>query len=165
MTSGSWSDELFHVDPGAGAPVFVGVQHMDEDGIYYSVSPTSPDAATSARLVADFIESVSLFGAQRHLVPLIAHGFPADGSASEFAIDLLPDADNPRYEIGTFIVAPPEDVKAALHELGTLDAAGALRLRDAIQVGVRQVHGLDASIDELGDEWHRLLARLEEVER
>ncbi len=165
MTSGSWSDELFHVDAGAGAPVLVGVRHMDEDGVYFSVSPTSPDAATSARLIADFIASVWLFGVQRHLVPLIAHGFPADGSASAFAIDLLPDADNSRYELSTLLVAPPEDVRAALDELGRLDAAGARTLRDAVHAGVALVYGPEASIEELGDEWRTVLARLAEVAR
>ncbi len=165
MTSGSWSDELFHVDPGAGAPVLVGVQHMDEDGVYFSVSPTSPDAATSARLVADFIESVGLFGVQGHLVPLIAHGFPADGSAPGFPIDLLPSANNEGYELSTLLVAPPDDVRAALDELGRLDAAGARTLRDAIHAGVRQVYGLEAAPGELHAGWHTVLARLEEVAR
>ncbi len=165
MTSGSWSDELFHVDAGAGAPVLVGIRYMDEDGAYYSVSPCSPDPAINARTVVDFIEATWIGGVQDQLVPLIAHGFPADGSAPEFRVDLLPGGDNPGYELSTLLVEPPEEVSAVLHELGRLDAAGARRMRDAILSGVLQVYGPEASVVELHAGWHLVLERLAAVTR
>jgi hypothetical protein len=165
MTSGSWSDELFHVDAGAGAPVLVGVRHVDEDGIYYSASPCSSDAATNARTVVDFVEATWICGVQDQLVPLVAHGFPADGSAPAFAIDLLPGAENEGYELSTLCIEPPADVTAVIHELGRLDAKGARAMRDAILAGVPLVWGEDAGPGELHAGWHTVLARLEEVAR
>jgi hypothetical protein len=165
MTSGSWSDELFRVDPGAGGAVLVGVRHMDEDGVYFSVSPCPSDAATNARTVVDFVEATWIGGVQDQLVPLVAHGFPADGSAPAFAIDLLPGAENEGYELSTLCIEPPADVAAVLHELGRLDAKGARALRDAILAGVPLVWGEDAGPGELHAGWHTVLARLEEVAR
>ncbi len=165
MTSGSWADELVVVDAGAGAPVLVGVRDMDEDGVYFSVSPWSPDAATSARTIVDFIEATWLGGVQAQLVPLVAQGFPADGSARAFPIDLLPGAENEGYEISTLIITPPEDVRAVLDELGRLDATSARAMRDAIHGGMAGSWGPDATVDELEGGWHRVLARLEEVAR
>ena len=165
MTSGSWSDHLVLVDPAGGAAVLVGLRHMDEDGVYYSLSPRSPDAATTAHSVAEFIAHSDIGGVSEHLVPLLAHGFPADGSASEFRIDLLPDGHNPGYEISTLRVRPPQDVMDALLRLGTLDGRGARTMREAIVAGIAELWGADGTPADLGDEWYRVLARLEEVSR
>jgi len=165
MTSGSWSDDLVHVDPAGSASVLVGLRHMDEDGLYYSLSPRSPDAAATARTVAHFVGESQIGGVSGQLVALIAQGFPADGSASAFPIDLLPGADNPGYELSALRIQPPQDVMDALLRLGTLDVQAARTMREAIVAGIAQLWGAVGALADLDDGWYRVLARLEEASR
>ena len=162
MTSGSWSDDLLLAGPPGGAGVLLGVRAMDEDGLYWTISPRPADPADAARIVEDFIHGTSLSGAESHLLPLLAHGFPCDGSAAEFTVDLLPGTYSSGYEVSAVMIAPPDDVVAELVARATLDADGARALRDAIVTGAT-TRWVDASLEDLTDEWHALLARLDSV--
>jgi hypothetical protein len=163
MTSGSWSDDLSLVDPGRGPGVLLGRRRFDEDGEYYTVEPLPTDPEEVAGRVAEFATSSQLCGAEDHLLSLLAHGFPMDGSANAFRVDLFEDTDNPGYEISQVRIEPPADVREHLVRRGTLGAAGARALRDAIVAGAAEVQGDEGDVEGLGDEWVELVARLEDV--
>jgi len=165
MTSGSWVDSLFAVHPSAGAGLLVGVRRKDDDGIYYSVTPREQDPAAAARQVAEFIAESQIGGVSHHLVPLIAHGLSADGTASAFPVDLLPGADNPGYEVSRLVIRPPAPVWEALLCAGALDARGARALREAIVAGAKERWGVEPILQELDDDWWQVLSRLEQVIR
>ena len=162
MTSGSWSDELLLAGPPGGPGVLVALSAKDEDGLYWALAPRPDDAPGAARAVEGFVTGTYLCGAEAHLLPLLAHGFPCDGSAAEFSVDLLPGTDNPGYEISKVAITPPDDVVAELVALATLGADGARALRDGIVTGAT-TRWVDATLDDLTAEWHELLARLDAV--
>ena len=161
MTSGSWMDTLLEVRAPKGSGVLLGVRVTDEDGLYWTLSPRPADPTDAARIVEDFIQGTSLFGAESHLLPLLAHGFPCHGRAAEFTIELLPETVNPGYAISSLSITPPADVVAELAARATLDADGARALRDAILTGAT-TRWEDSSLEDLADEWRELLARLDQ---
>jgi hypothetical protein len=177
MASGAWSDDLHLVDPGSGPGVLLEARWFDDDGQYYTVEPLPTDPEKVAQHVADFVTSSELCGAQDHLLSMLAHGFPLDGSAGPFPVDLLDDTDNPGYEISSVLIDPPADVRELLVRRGTLDAEGARALREAILAGAAGLledeeededEDQDENQDEeelahFGAEWVQLLARLEDV--
>jgi hypothetical protein len=166
MTSGSWSDDLFLVDPGSGPGVLLEVRHFDDDGEYYTLAPLPSDPKRAAELVTQFVTSTLLWGAEDHLLSLLAHGFPMDGSADSFSVDLLEDTDNPGYELSRVRIDPPADVREHLVRRGALGPAGARALHTAVLAGAAALFGAgedDDEVDGLGDEWVELLARLEAV--
>lgn len=162
MASGSWMDTLLEIRAPQGSGVLLGVRAMDEDGLYWTISPRPTAPGDAARIVEDFIHGTSLSGGESHLLTLLAHGFPCHGRAAEFTVELLPDTDSPGYEISSLSITPPVDVVAELAARATLDADGARALRDAIVTGAT-TRWEDATLDDLPDEWHELLARLDSV--
>jgi hypothetical protein len=159
MTSGSWSNHLLAIEPG----VVITHRSMDEDGDYDALAPLPKEPTGIAQLIAHFLASIYLEGAERHLLTLLAHGFPTDGSAAEFRIGVLPGTRNSDYEISRFEVTPPAEAAEELRRLGRLTPEGAARLAADIRDSVATSWS-DVALEDLSKEWAELLAGLERTE-
>jgi hypothetical protein len=150
--AGWWGDRLVLVHPNVLVEV-----HEDSDGFPTFVLEPAPDHADGVtQCIARFLDELSGWDSEGHVLTLLALGLPFD-EGIEFHVGMLPRNDDP-FATASVSIAAPSGVLEALRAQTVTDEQRA-DLRASLVAFEQSEFG--SSLDDLDPMWRRLLVSLE----